>query len=104
MVRAHQQVLQHGHLGKEKVALRYVNDTRGGDDVGPPPRDLLAVHEYGARPRRQQARDGAKQRGLPVPVGTEDDDALAVFDREVDAMEDLTSCIARDETLDFKHR
>src|SRR5439155_22350895 len=78
VVGSHQEILEDRHLGKKQVALRYVHDARGGDGVGPPARDVLAVEEHLPRTWWQQSGDGAKERRLAMAVGTEDDHALPV--------------------------
>ncbi|OQA41196.1 MAG: hypothetical protein BWY50_01879 [Spirochaetes bacterium ADurb.Bin315] len=70
----------------ERVALEHHCDA--------PPRrsevvDPLAVEQEIARGDVLEARDQPKQRGLAAPRGADEDHELALFDLEVDALDDV---------------
>ena len=103
LIGTHQEVLAHRHLGEEQVALGDVHHARRRDQIGPPMGYLPAVEKNLACSRRKQPRDGPQKRRLAVSVGTQDDDAFAVVDDQVDAVQHLAAGVPRHQAFDLKH-
>ena len=54
--------------------------------------------------RRRQARDRAQRRRLAGPVGADERDALALLDRQRDALQRLDVAVVRVDVVDLEHR
>ena len=77
-------VLRHGHVGKQGVALEH------GVDVAILRRDpghVLAIEENAATVGLVEARDHAQQRGLAAAGGSEEGEELASLDGQADGVD-----------------
>ena len=92
-------VVGDGHMGKEGVGLE------GGVDRALVRRemgDVLAAQRDAAEAGRDEAAEGAQQRGLAAAGAAEQDEHLAAADREVQAVEGCQLAEVDDEVLDFQ--
>src|ERR671917_849581 len=87
VVRAHLQVLEHGHAEEDLAPLRALGDALADHVVRGHALYLLPVEDHPALPRGQDAVDRAKRRGLARPVGADERDDLPLLDDERDPLE-----------------
>ncbi len=84
-------VLLHGHVGEQRVALEHHADAAllraQRHDVVAVQQDLPAVH-------RGEPGDATQQRGLAAPGGAEQGDEFAALDVAVDVLENRVAGIA----------
>ena len=85
-LRGHAHVLEHAEMRKDIGDLVGLGDAEPGHRVLRQPRDLPAFELDAARARRHLARDQAKQRRLPRPVGADDRAKLARANGEGDVL------------------
>src|SRR3989441_5329280 len=98
-IRAHLEVLEHGHLGEDEPALRHVLEAAPEHDGGPNSRDLLAAEDDTATLRTQEADDRLARGGLPGAVGADHGHDLPHPDAQRDAVQDVDRAVAPDELV-----
>jgi hypothetical protein len=75
----------HGDLREDAMALDHMHEARLRGAARPDAAHVLAGEAHPALEPRQQARDGAQQRGFPRAVGAEQHHDLAGRDVQVHA-------------------
>jgi hypothetical protein len=98
------QVLPGGELPERLLTLRHVGEPAPHPAVGRPPGDVVVAEKHRAGPRRQQAQDGAQQRGLAGAVVPQHGGEGARRDREVDAVHDGRAAVAGGESGEGEHQ
>ena len=102
VVAADEQVLAHGHVGEDHLALGHqhgrVADAAPGGLAG----RGATVDEHLARPGRQQADDGFEQGGLARAVGPEQADDLPGADVQARAVDDFEAAVAAAKISDLE--
>ena len=71
------EILDHGHVLEDVLALGHIAQPQPHDLMGPPAGDLRAAQQHPALARRDQADDGFHQGGFARPVGPDHGDDLA---------------------------
>ena len=98
------EILDHGHVLEDVLALGHIAQPQPHDLMGPPAGDLLAAQQHPAAARRHQADDGFHQGGFARPVGTHHGDDLAGIHRDGDAVQDIElGAVARHQLLGLEH-
>ena len=100
----HSQVLLHGERAEERPVVGHEHDAGATSDIGTPTLDCLAVDEHLAALARQQADDGAQQRGLARAVRPEHGEDGPGVDCEIDRPHHGDATVAAAETPALEQR
>ena len=98
---AGQQVLDHGHLGKQFAVLERARHAEPRDLARRAPGDRLAAKADSARPAIDAA-DAVEHAGLAGAVRADQRKQLALLDAQRDAVEHLQAAEAQAQRVDFK--
>ena len=102
--RAHLQVFQHRHAGKDAAPFGRVGELQARDAVRLQMRNVVTVEGDRAGPRARLAADGHHQSRFAGAVGADQRDDLAFVDVEIDAFERPDPAVERLDTADGKKR